>query len=321
MKKIRKDFLTSMQEVSKITGVHPSQLSRDLYVRVSVDEDIQPRVSGANLHKAGGFAYLREDTFGSKGSPPKVLVFDIETSPLEVYSWGLFDLRVSTDQIIQDWSVLSYSAKWLGEDKIYYEDTSKKKDPRDDKDILEGVWKLLDEADIVIAHNGDKFDIKKLNARFFAHNMPQPSKYRSIDTLKIAKRKFGFTSNKLSYLTSRFNDSEHQKSAHAKYPGFSLWKACLEGKKDAWKEMQEYNVMDVVSLEELAKKLMPWDNSINWGLYLNEDTCSCGSTSLDPDGFYYTNASKFVKYKCQDCGAEFRSKKSLKTMVNTRPLR
>ena len=321
MNKIKKAFKYSMQEVSNLTDIPPSKLTRDIYVRVSVDNDVSPRVSGANLHKAGGFAYLREEMFGSPGSKPKVLVFDIETSPLLVYSWGLFDLKVSTEQIVQDWAVLSYSAKWLGEDEIYYDDTSKDSRATDDKRIVQGIWDLLDEADIVIAHNGDKFDIKKLNARFFAHKMRQPSKFRSIDTYRIAKRKFGFTSNKLSYLTSRFNDEGHQKTSHSKYPGFSLWKACLEGKKDAWKEMKEYNVMDVVSLEELAKKLMPWDNSINWSMYLNEDTCSCGSTDLEPSGFYYTNASKFVKYTCQDCGAEMRSSKSLTNTVSTRPIR
>jgi len=309
MKNLEKQFKESIQLVSEVLGILPNQISRDLYVRTAVDYDIQPRLSCANLHKLGGFAHMRSKMFGESKVAPKVLVFDIETSPMVVYTWGLFDLRVAPSQILEDWSVLSYAAKWLDGEEVYYEDTSKNKNPRDDSTLLSGIWKLLDDADIVITHNGTKFDSKKLNARFIQNGFQPPSKYRHFDTYRVAKSKFGFTSNKLEYITDKLNTNS-KKSQHGSYPGFALWSACLKGDKNAWKEMKEYNIMDVISLEETARKLMPWDNSINWSIYSGTEQCSCGSTKLTKNGYHYTNSSKFQKYRCNSCGAEFRDKKN-----------
>lgn len=50
-----------------------------------------------------------------------------------------------------------------------------------------------------------------------------------------------------------------KKSAHKKFPGFELWKQCLARNKEAFKEMEQYNKMDVLSLEELYTKISPWD--------------------------------------------------------------
>jgi len=182
---------------------------------------------------------------------PKVLVYDIETAPMLSYCWGLWDQNIGLNQIHTDWHVLSWAAKWLHSDDIFYEDQRFAENIEDDKKLLEGIWKLLDEADFVITQNGKKFDQRKLNARFVFHGMKPPSSYRHIDVLLIAKAQFGFSSNKLEFMTDKLC-TKYKKSTHAKFHGFSLWRECLAGNEEAFDEMMDYNCLDILSLQELS---------------------------------------------------------------------
>lgn len=245
-------------------------------------------------------------------SGPKVLFIDIETAPMLGYVWDLFDQNVALNQIYKDWFILSFCAKWEHSDKVIYHDQSKKKDIENDKELLEKLWVLLDEADIVVGQNVRRFDIKKINARFLMHGMKPPSSYRTIDTLSIAKKNFALTSNKLEYMSKKLN-KKNKKLSHKKFPGFSMWSECLKGNKAAWREMREYNIVDVLSLQELYETLSPWDNTINHNVYHDEDhsVCQCGSTKFKKNGFKYTNAGKYQRYVCLDCGRESRSAQNL----------
>jgi hypothetical protein len=243
---------------------------------------------------------------------PKILILDIETAPIMSYVWGLWDQNVSLNQIESDWHVLSWSAKWFGEKKIMYQDQRQRVGSiENDKELLEGIWKLLDEADIIVTQNGKAFDQKKLFARFILNGMKPPSSFKHIDTKQIASRNFAFTSNKLEYLTAKLC-KKHKKLKTKKFQGFDLWKECLRGNKDAWKEMERYNKQDVLSLEELYTKLIPWDNSINFALYNenNISVCTCGSKKFNKNGYCYTSLGKYQRYKCAKCGAESRSSKN-----------
>lgn len=242
----------------------------------------------------------------------KVLIWDIETAPILGYTWGLFDQNIGLNQIHSDWHVLAWSAKWLGKKEVLYMDQRKSKDITNDKKILEVLWKLLDEADIVITQNGKKFDQKKVNARFVFHGMTPPSSYKHIDTCLLAKKHFGFTSNKLAYMTDKLN-TKYKKQEHSKFPGFELWKECLKGNIKAWKEMEKYNKYDVLSLEELYTKLIPWDSTVNFSLYYDNDTqaCTCGSTEFAHNGFHYTPTGKYQRFRCKKCGKEGRLNKNL----------
>lgn len=248
----------------------------------------------------------------NKVQRPRVLLFDIETAPIIAYAWGLYDQNIGLNQIKSDWHVLSWSAKWLGEKKIMYADQRKAKRIEDDKKILFQIWKLLDEADVVITQNGIKFDVKKLNARFIYHGFQPPSSFRHIDTLRLAKKHFGFTSNKLEYLSKTLK-TKTQKLTQRKFGGFDLWRECLAKNMEAWREMEKYNKADVITLEQVYKKLIPWDSSINFNIYTDDHvhTCKCGSTSFKKRGFFYTNLGKFQRYKCNQCGAESRDPKNL----------
>ncbi len=245
---------------------------------------------------------------------PKVLLFDIETAPILAHVWGLWDNNVALNQIVSDWHVLSWSAKWLDDapNKVMYMDQRNAKNIEDDKKLLQGIWDLLDKADIVITQNGKNFDTKKLNARFVMQGFQPPSSVKHIDTKIIASKIFGFSSNRLEYMTDKLC-TQYKKLKHTKFPGHEMWRECLNGNLEAWKEMERYNTQDVLALEELYRKLIPWDNSINFNLYHDEEdhVCKCGSTTFIKNGFYYTSSGKFQKHKCKQCGAEHRDKHNL----------
>ena len=187
----------------------------------------------------------------------RVLVIDIETKSLVVKTWGLFDQNIGLNQVVSDGGILSWSAKWIGEDKILYKDV--KGDMKKEKELMEPLWDLMDEADIIIGQNSNSFDIKIINAKFLEHKLGKPSKYEKLDTLRIARKHFKFLSNKLEYLSKKFCNI--RKLAHSKFPGFSLWNECENGNKTAWKEMKIYNMNDVAATEELFIKLAEFDTT------------------------------------------------------------
>lgn len=252
-----------------------------------------------------------------KTKSPRILVCDIETAPLEVYAWGIWEVNVGLDMIKTDWSILSVASKWLGAPTTTFQSTGGRgaRHVRDDRKLLQHTWQMLDEADIVVGQNAKKFDIKKLNARFLQAGMPPYSPIRVIDTMLAAKRYFAMTSNKLAFLSQKLTESE--KSSHKKFPGFELWSECLKDNSDAWKEMKLYNIQDVVATEELYLKLRPWmTDHPNLGVYTAEaHSCpNCSSTQVQKRGTAVTNVGIYTRYHCQTCGAWSRGR----TMINTK---
>jgi len=240
---------------------------------------------------------------------PKILVVDIETSPIEAYVWGLYDQNVSLNQIQKDWRIISWAAKWLDEKNVMQYDLS---GGLDEADILCKLWWLFNEADIVIGQNSKQFDVKKINARFIQHGMKPPSSFQQIDTKLLAKKHFGFTSNSLEYMSDKLC-KKYKKLKHKKFPGMELWTECLKGNKKAWKAMAEYNIFDVLATEELYKKLAPWGVGINFNVYYGDEDarCTCGSEDFRKNGYAYSATGKFQRYYCKKCGAELKSRQNL----------
>jgi len=234
---------------------------------------------------------------------PKILLLDIETAPLLSYVWGLWDQNVGLDQIESDWFILCWSAKWLHQDTMMGGIIN----PSDvidgnDKFIVKQLWNLLNEADIVIGHNLDKFDIKKSNTRFILSGLPPTSPYKTIDTLKIARKHFAFSSNKLEGLARKFGLEGKNKT------DFNLWKACMQGDREALITMSLYCDQDVLVLEQLYYKLLPWiSNHPNVNLYsptIEETKCpNCGSKDLKHIGYTFSSISKLESFRCNKCGA------------------
>lgn len=246
---------------------------------------------------------------------PRVLVADIETLPIEGYVWQLFDQNVGLEQIKTEWSIASYAAKWLGESKIFYENTGGRgpKKVRDDKKLMQPLWDLLDEADIVVAQNGQKFDIKKINARLIEHGFKPYSPIRIVDTYLVAKKHFGFTSNRLAWMADHLTDTP--KSEHKKFPGFELWKEWLADNPAAWVEGKKYNVRDIIATEQVYLKQLPWikghPNRAAYSAQKGPTCTNCGSAKLQYRGYEVTQQSKFRRTQCTNCGKWGRGKQNL----------
>jgi uncharacterized protein YprB with RNaseH-like and TPR domain len=242
--------------------------------------------------------------------PPKILFFDIETAPITAYTWGTFDQTIGLNQILEDWFVLSYAAKFKDDDRFFYLDQRFSNPIQDDFQLMCGIHHLLSEADIVVGHNSAKFDHKKLNARFIKYDLPPLSHYQVIDTLKIARKHFAFTSNKLSYL-AEFLGCDMLKSDHAEFSGFSMWSECLKGNKAAFEAMEAYNKIDVEVLISVYERLAKWEPTINFQSFFYSPICVCGNKKFFKDGFKYTRQGKFQVRRCSECSKTFTAKENL----------
>ena len=234
---------------------------------------------------------------------PKVLLFDLETTPILVYTWGTYKQNVL--KIVEDPYILCFGYKWLnGKTKtVSLKDYKRYKvDKKNDKDLVVKLHELLDEADIVIAHNGDRFDIKWANKQFIKHGLKPVSPYRTIDTLKVARRYFRFDSNRLDDL-GRYLDVGRK----VKHEGKELWFDVMDGDKKAWRKMLKYVKQDVELLEKVYKKLRAWGReTTNEG----ENSCTrCGSYNLQKRGYQTVKSGmKYQRYQCTDCGGWLRKR-------------
>lgn len=178
-----------------------------------------------------------------KESHSKILLFDIETSPNLGYVWGKWEQDVVSFK--EYWYIICFSYKWLNEKETHVvalpDFKTYKKDKTDDAELCKKLWELFNEADVIIAHNGDQFDIKKSNARFIKHHFDPPSFYKTIDTKKVAKKYFKFDSNKLDDLGDYFKIGRKLQTG-----GFNLWLGCLSNDKKSWNIMKEYNKQDTM---------------------------------------------------------------------------
>lgn len=245
---------------------------------------------------------------------PKILFLDIETAPLlaYVYQKQVWKANISHDKIVSDWFILTFSCKWLGEDDIISDRlTPIEAINEDDNRLVRKLWYILSDADIVVAHNGDHFDIPNINSRFVLNGLGPTNYYKQIDTLKIAQKQFGFTHNSLSALADIFGLPSKIGT------DFDLWKRCMKGDNNALLEMEIYNQRDVEVLEKVYLKLRPWIKShANLSLYTEslEQVCPhCESKNLMiiPNKYYYTQTGKYQLSRCLDCGATPRDRKSV----------
>ncbi len=231
---------------------------------------------------------------------PRILLIDIETFPLLMYAWRAWETDAL--RIIEDTSVCSFSAKWLGGKhitKALCDYKGYKPGSRDDSKLLADLWKLLDDADMVSAHNLDRFDAKKINYRFLVHGLPPPSPYQHLDTLKEIKKVASYDSHKLNELCRVQNIGRKLRTG-----GADLWFDCLGGDRKAWARMKRYNAHDVRLLEPVYLLIRPWmKGHPNLGLYNDITGCpKCGSTRIQARGWAMTAACRYRRYHCQACG-------------------
>lgn len=253
---------------------------------------------------------------------PKIVILDIETAPITGQVWGLFKQNLGLEQIVNDQSILSYAAKTVGVKGVRYESVEKNGVGKysEDRELCEKLWHEIDKADFIVAHNGKKFDMRKINARFIFHGFVPPSPVVVIDTLLELRQVAAFTSAKLAFLTEKL--TTEKKMAHAQFPGFTLWKECLLGNAKAWAEMRKYNKQDVISLEELYLKTRMWYvGHPSVAVYLNNTTPTCpccGSTDLEQHGYHHTRVNTYDRYVCNDCGRFARGRFTVRALAQRR---
>ena len=255
-----------------------------------------------------------EETKTEKKTSPKILILDIENSPIMAYVWQtqVWKARIGHKQLINDWFMISWAAKWLGEEETFSDVLTKEEAlNEDDERLVTTLWLLLNEADIVICHNGNIFDIPNIQSRCVLHKLPPPSPYKQIDTLKVAQQQFGFTHNSLDALANFFGIDGKTET------NFQLWKDCIHGDENALDEMEFYNKNDVIVLEKIYYFLRPYmRNHPNLDLYIdnNSPVCTtCGKDALIemPDKYFYTQSVRYPIFRCTKCGAISRAKKGL----------
>lgn len=238
-----------------------------------------------------------------KKRKPKILFFDLESSLMLA---TIFSLRgndyINSESLLSDWNIISAAWKWLGEKKVYSASVLDNKNDNitNDKFVVEQMKKAIEEADIIVAHNGDRFDVKKINTRLIYHDLGQMDMPYTVDTLKEAKRTFSFTSNKLDYL------AQYLKVGKKMDVSKNLWLKALRGDKKAIAEMVKYNKMDVIVLEKVYLKLMPYmTKHPKMDIFLKgtDIVCeNCGHEKLMKAGKRVKKGGTFQKYQCYDCG-------------------
>ena len=240
----------------------------------------------------------------------RVLIVDIETSPNIAYVWRFFKENVGAKQVLENGQMLSFAAKWLDDDKIYYQDV----EHSDEKHMLKMLFELLDEADIVVAHNGDKFDLPHIQGRGLVLGLKPPAPYKTVDTVKVARYEFNFPSNSLEYLATVLK-LKNKKDGHKKFPGFELWLGVLANNPEAWAEMKEYNIQDILVLEELYLTMRPYmKRHPNVGVFEDNEkpVCpKCGSVHITYRGYAHTSVGRYHRFQCNDCGGWGRTRLSV----------
>jgi len=231
----------------------------------------------------------------------KLLLLDIETSPNIAHVWDIHNPTVGLNQLIESTSILCWAAKWLDDSKIMWA-RGTGKGVKNKKQMLTEMHDLLSEADAVVHYNGARFDMPTLNKEFVLHGMTQPQPYKQIDLLKVVKKKFRFPSNKLEYVSKALGVG-----AKAKNSGHETWIGCMNDDPAAWAVMEKYNKQDVVLLEKVYYKLLPWMTGVpNRSLYNTEVCPVCGEQDYQRRGYAYTLSGKFNRFQCKSCASWFR---------------
>jgi predicted PolB exonuclease-like 3'-5' exonuclease len=203
------------------------------------------------------------------------LIWDIETSPNIAFLWRAgYRLNVGHHNIISERAVICICYKWEGSKKVHHLEW----DNGCDKKMLKEFLEVAKQADELVAHNGDRFDIKWFNTRCLFHGLEPIGDWKTVDTLVIAKRRFCFNSNALDYL-GRFLFG----SGKCDDGGFDTWKEIvLDNSKKAMRTMVKYCKRDVELLERVWKALEPYHKpKTHVGRLMGRDGWSCPYTGSE----------------------------------------
>lgn len=242
----------------------------------------------------------------------KIWIFDIETSPHLSFHFGRWQQNIPRQNTVSESSVSCWAGKWFGDSTMFFMSEWE----HGHEAMMQGIWDMLDEADVVIGFNSNKFDVKRVNAEFLRLGWEPPSPYMKLDLLTQARKQFAFSSNRLKDLlkelglTPKLEDNANMQ----------LWMDVYFEKKAAQERMKSYNKQDVRSTEEFYQFILPWITPHpNWGLFVDDvadganPVCpTCGEQDMHPHKKRYTKVKAYMQWKCGSCGSYHRGRKALK---------
>jgi uncharacterized protein YprB with RNaseH-like and TPR domain len=233
----------------------------------------------------------------------KVLLWDLETTRLEA-NLGF---------------ILTATAKWLNSKDLMTWRIDEGKDygktPKsliNDKWIVRDLSRLVDEADMLVHHYGDGFDLPFLRTRALYWGLMPPGQIRTVDTWKVASRNLRMASNRLKALCEFLNSEDGQKDDSV---SFDEWQLASHGDSKTITDILEYNIQDVYALEELYLNLRPVIHNHPYiappdGKDRSKQCHVCGSSNTVSQGSYYTKLYHVLRRRCKECGSPFEEGRS-----------
>lgn len=227
------------------------------------------------------------------------LFFDIETSPNIGMFWSAgFKQRIDPDNIVKERAIICICYKWEDEKEVYSLTWDRK---QSDKAMLQKFVEVANVANELVGHNGDKFDLAWIRTRCLYHQIEMFPKYITIDTLKAARSKFKFNSNKLNYIADYLGYGQKIKTE------FGLWKSILlDNDKKSLEAMVKYCKRDVTLLEKVYARLSGhMEAKTHYGVLFGSDRGDCPECGSDDlrRMVKRTTATGLAKiqYQCNSC--------------------
>lgn len=230
----------------------------------------------------------------------RIAVLDIERQSAIVD--GVWELKqngyISPTQIVEPARTICFAWKWLGEDQVNFAAEWH------EEDWVKHAWDVMDEADYIVGWNSKSFDMKHLRTEIISAGMGPPSPHKDIDLMLVARRNFGFMSNRLAYVAEQLGAGSKLATG-----GADLWRTLRNGTGKtlaaAQQKMEDYNCQDVLLTEEMYYLLLPWVTGLNIPLYAgtSENACAnCGSVNIHYRGKAVAATRSYRRFQCQDCG-------------------
>ena len=228
----------------------------------------------------------------------KRLFVDIETSPNICFTWRTGrKITLQPESILQERAIICICYKFEEQKTI----NALKWDNGDDTELLKEFAIVAEKADEIVGHNLDRFDIPWISTRNLIHNLPPLPQYKTIDTLKTARKHFYLNSNRLDYLGQILLGEGKIKT------DYDLWKrVVLDGDNRALSEMVRYCKKDVDLLQRVYDRLSEYDSAASHAGVLSglpRWTCPhCASENVRVSKTKTTPKGMIQKQmQCKDC--------------------
>lgn len=233
----------------------------------------------------------------------KILLMDLELTFAIYYAYpSKREQYLSDRNIVHDQFCTCAAWKWHHEISTYavkITDDKKqfKKDFRNDRIIAVKLHELMESADVIVAHNGDNFDLKHANTLFRKHGLGPIPKRKSIDTLKVARKYFSFPGNSLDSLSKRFGSIGKNQKPN--------WHKMTDGDAAEINIAATYCKNDVRELEVIFNEMKPYMErfpSLRKRTERPTECECCGSKRIHSKGTDFDGIKLYHRFKCIECG-------------------